>query len=151
MIQIVSPQPAHIEGLLRLSREFSGEYEWASDIPIGQIATREEARSKLFGAEVVQVLIAETEAGEMIGYIGVYEHLQVVYSSILIASAYRRVGVGKQLVESVFEQLSKGLVVEAWVGAFNEASLAVMGRFGFTLDRTLTDSGNKVHIFIRKA
>jgi len=80
----------------------------------------------------------------------VYEHLKVVYSSILIASAYRRVGVGKQLVESVFEQLSKGLVVEARVGAFNEASLAAMGRFGFTLDRTLTDSGNKVHIFIRK-
>ncbi len=104
----------------------------------------------MFGAEVVQVLIAETEAGEMIGYIGVYEHLQVVYSSILIASAYRGVGVGKQLVEAVFAQLSKGLVVEAWVGAFNEVSLAATGRFGFTLDRTLTDRGKRVHVFIRK-
>ena len=149
--QIVSPQPAHVAGLLRLSREFAAEHAWASEIPIGQITTREAVQAKLFGPEVVQVMVAEDESGEMTGYVGVYAHQQTVYISILIASAYRRKGIGQRLVEAVFERLSRGIVVESWVLASNEASLAAMGRVGFTLERAFEDGDKMVHIFTRQA
>ncbi len=149
--QIVSPQPAHVAGLARLSRQFAAEHTWAAKIPIGQITTRQAAQAKLFGPDVVQVMLAEDESGKVIGYVGVYTHQQTVYISILIASAQRRQGIGQRLVEAVFERLSSGLVVQSWVLASNEASLAAMGRFGFTLERAFEDGDKLVHIFTRQA
>ena len=150
-VQIVSPQPAHVAGLVQLSLQFAAEHAWAAEIPIGQITTRQAAQAKLFGPEVVQVLVAEDESREMIGYVGVYAHQQTAYLSILIASAHRRKGIGQCLVEAVFERLSSGVIVESWVLASNEDSLAAMDRFGFTLERAFEDGDKLVHIFTRQA
>ena len=58
--------------------------------------------------------------------------------------------VGKRLVEEAFRRLPAGLVVEAWVGAFNRASLAATPRLGFQLDRIIEDDGHTVYVFARK-
>ena len=135
--------------MIQLSQDFAEESEWASKIPIGRISTDKRAVSKLFGPVVLVVRVAETESGEMIGYVGMYRDPEAVHMSVLVKAGSRRRGVARQLVEDVFKRLPEGLEVEAWVGAFNEASLAAMPRLGFELGRTIEDRGRTVHIFTR--
>ncbi len=150
-VHILSPQLRHIEGLIRLSGEFATEFEWASAIPIGQISTPEIASSKLFGPDVIVALVAEARDGEMAGYAGVYAHPGGAYISFLVGASCRRSGLAKRLVEETFGQLPAGLAVEAWVGAFNRASLAATPRLGFQLNRIIEDGGHRVHVFARQA
>jgi GNAT superfamily N-acetyltransferase len=148
-MKILSPKPRHVEGLIRLSGDFAEELEWASTIPVGRISTRERATSKLFGPTVLMARVAETESGEVIGYVGVYWDPEAVHMSILIKAGFRRRGLARQLVEDALMGLPEGLEVEAWVGAFNEASLAAMPRLGFDLARVIEDRGRSVHVFTR--
>jgi ribosomal protein S18 acetylase RimI-like enzyme len=148
-MKILSPKARHVEGLIQLSQDFAEESEWARKIPIGRISTRERAMSKLFGPKVLVVRIAETESGEMVGYVGVYRNPETVHVSVLVKAGFRRQGVARQLVEEAFRRLPEGLEVEAWVGAFNDASLAAMPCLGFELGRITEDRGRTVHIFTR--
>jgi GNAT superfamily N-acetyltransferase len=150
-LRILSPKPRHIEDLTGLSQDFAGETEWASTIPIGRVGSKEEAASRLFGPEVLMARVAETESGEMIGYFGVYRHPEAVHMSILVKAGYRRSGVGKQLVEAAFREIPEGLEVEAWVGAFNEASLSAVPRLGFDLTWVIEDRGRTVYVFTWKS
>jgi hypothetical protein len=148
-MKTLSPKAGHVEGLIRLSQGFAEESEWAGTIPIGRISTREHAVSKLFGPKVLVVRVAETESAEMVGYVGVYRDPEAVHMSILVGAGFRHRGVARQLVEEAFSRLPEGLEVEAWVGAFNEASLAAMPCLGFDLARTIEDRGRTVHILTR--
>jgi GNAT superfamily N-acetyltransferase len=148
-MKILTPKARHVEGLIRLSKDFAEESEWARTIPIGGIATQERATSKLFGSTVLVARVAETESGDVIGYVGVYSDPEAVHMSILVKAGFRRRGLARQLVDDTFKKLPEGLEVEAWVGVFNKASLAVMPRLGFDLARVIEDRGRAVHVFTR--
>ncbi|MCP4541611.1 MAG: GNAT family N-acetyltransferase [Chloroflexi bacterium] len=151
MIHIIAPQQRHIQGLIHLSRAFACESQWAGSIPIGQIHTQEAATQKLFGDEVVTALIVETDAREMVGYVGIYSHQEMAYISVMVEAAYRGKGVGKRLVQDAFGHVPSEMVVEAWIGEFNQLSLTTMPQMGFRLDRTIEDDDRLVHVFIRQA
>jgi ribosomal protein S18 acetylase RimI-like enzyme len=110
---------------------------------------QESAESKLFGSEVLVARVAETRSGLVVGYVGVYHHPEAVHMSILVGATYRRSGLGRRLVENAFGELPGGLGVEAWVGAFAEASLSAMPRLGFDLMRAVRDRGRTVYVFTR--
>ena len=150
-MHIVSPQPSHIDGLVELSARFANESDWALEIPIGQITSRGVASDRLFGSDLLCALVAETDAGKVAGYVGVYQHPEVMYLSILVDAEHRRTGLGSVLVEAAFERLPGGLNVEAWVGEFNKASQAAMPRFGFEQDRLVTDRGQTVRAYVRRS
>lgn len=150
-VAILPPRPRHVEGLAQLSRAFAEESSWASTIPIGRITDQREAFSRLFGQKVIAVRIAETPSGSVVGYVGVYHHPEVDHVSILVRADYRRTGLGRQLMDEVFDSLPEGLEIEAWVGAFNEVSLQAMSGLGFESDRMITDRGRTVHIFTRQS
>lgn len=151
MIRNVPPRQRHVPGLIQLSRQFASEAWWAADIPIGQIDTEEIATNKLFGEDVVLAWVAETDAGEMAGYVGVYRHHGRAHLSVLVGAAFRGQGVARQLVEHAFNQVPRGTVVEAWVGAFNQKSLAAMPQMGFRPNRVIAHGDHKVHILTRRA
>jgi GNAT superfamily N-acetyltransferase len=134
---------------VKLSQAFAREYAWAGDIPIGKISTIPRARQKLLGSKVVLAKVAQTNGGSFVGYAGVYRHPEGYDMSLLIDRAYRRSGIGRQLVESVFQALPAGLRVEAWVGDFNPDSLAATPNLGFRPDRTLVHNQHTIHIFVR--
>jgi ribosomal protein S18 acetylase RimI-like enzyme len=74
---------------------------------------------------------------------------EAVHMSILVGAGFRRRGVARQLVEDAFRRLPEGLAVEAWVGAFNEASLVATPCLEFDLAWAIEDRGRTVHIFTR--
>ncbi len=158
-MKICYPEPKNIPQLMELSKSFADETFWASHIPIGQMVDTETARDRLFGSEVVNVQIAENEKGQLVGYVGVYSEIvdgeMVYFASLLVAVEYRHKGVGKRLVEQVFQNLPAGIKVEAWVGDFNRASLEATPKMGFTLARTmnLEIAGKEatIYIFERKS
>jgi len=146
---MVAPRPGHAEGLAYLSRQFVEEVPWAATIPIGQMTEAERASSRLFGHDVVAVRVAETPRGDVVGYAGVYRNPQALDLSVLVHRDHRRRGLGRHLVERVCQLLPDGTDVEAWVAAFNEASLRAMPGMGFVLDRTIKDQGRTVRVYIR--
>ena len=148
-VRVVEPRPTDVEALVRLSRRFVEEVPWAATIPIGQMTGAKEASERLFGDSVVAVRLAETTDGEVVGYVGVCRHAEVVDISILVQRSYRRRGLGRRLVEQVFDDLPAGLKVEAWVAASNAASRAAMPAMGFVLDRTIEDRGRTVYVYGR--
>jgi len=145
------PGEHHLELLVNLSQSFASEHSWAAAIPIGKIDSIELARQNLLGDELVAARVAETAAGELAGYAGIYRNPEGHHISILIERAFRRSGVGKQLVEAVFEEAPAGLLVEAWVGDFNVDSLQATPKLGFLPDRILKHNENTVHIFVRQS
>ena len=104
----------------------------------------------MFGSELLCALVAETDAGKVAGFVGIYQHPEALYLSILIDARHRRSGLGSVLVEAAFKRLPGELQVEAWVGEFNEASQAAMPRFGFEQDRLVQDQGQTVLVFVRR-
>jgi RimJ/RimL family protein N-acetyltransferase len=136
---------------MHLSSQFAQESSWACRIPLGRISTPQVASERLFGEDVLAALVAETDSGEMAGYIGVYEHPDGNYCAYLIAAEHRRQGLARLLVESAFGLLPPGLEVEAWIGELNTVSLEAAPKLGFTLERTLEEDGKYMHIFTRSA
>jgi GNAT superfamily N-acetyltransferase len=150
-VRIVAPEDRHLDGLVRLSSAFAREHGWAGTIPIGGICSREIAHDRLLGRDVICARIAETDSGQVVGYAGVYRNEAGVDMSLLIAASHRRQGLARALVTDVFRQLPPGLCVEAWVGHFNEISLAAMPKLGFRPERTIEHDGRKATIFIRES
>ncbi len=151
MFRIRPPEPQDEAALVDLSLHFAGESDWTSTIPIGQIDTLEKAHQRLFGEQVLSVVVAENDQGKMIGYIGIYRTEHNPYASILVHKEYRLRGLGRALVEQAFEKLPPGLTVEAWVGAFNHLSLAATPRLGFHWDHSVEVDGRTLNIFIRQS
>jgi RimJ/RimL family protein N-acetyltransferase len=149
MFTILPPEKKHAAGLVQLSNQFAQESSWACRIPLGQISTPQAASERLFGQDVLAALVAETDTGEMAGYIGIYEHPDGNYCVYLVAAAHRRQGLARLLVESAFSLLSPGLEVEAWIGELNTISLDMAPKLGFTIERTIEEDGKHVHIFTR--
>jgi GNAT superfamily N-acetyltransferase len=148
-VDVFAPQPRHVSGLVQLSARFAEESPWAATISIGRITNEEVAAAKLVGQGVLVARVAETESGRVVGYVGVHRHSDVVDMSVLVHADHRRLGIGRLLVEDAFNALPSGLEVEAWVGAFNEASLAALPRLGFDLARIIEDGGRTVRVFTR--
>ena len=152
---IRKPIERDIEGLIKLSNEFSNESDWGDKIPIGQINTQEIARKWLFGENIVKVLVTEI-TDEIVGYVCVRKYDEVYETSILINSNYRGKGIGKAMIDKLFSLISKDIEVEAWVADFNEVSLNVTPKLGFEFKKKLFEKdfipGKEfyVHIFTRK-
>lgn len=150
-MQIRSPTPADLPGIVRLSKSFVAENAWAAYIPVGEMTCEDYTKEKIFGAQAMVVLVAENEVGEIIGYTGIYCHPESVYATYLVDAKYRRQGICRQLVEEAFRRLPSGLSVEAWVGDFNLTSLAATPKLGFDLDYILEEDGQRVYVFIRQS
>jgi 8-oxo-dGTP pyrophosphatase MutT (NUDIX family)/L-amino acid N-acyltransferase YncA len=146
---IVKPREADIRGLIGLSAAFASEHDWCATIPIGQIRTQEQARQRLLGENVMSAVVAVDAQGEMAGYFGIYKYEEGYEASILIRPDFRRSGLGREMTDRAFSFLPRGLLVEAWVAEFNQASIAATPRLGFTMDRKLEDAGRVVTVFTR--
>ena len=149
--RIVAPEERHLDGIIQLSQLFAREHDWAGTIPIGQIYSQAIAHARMFGPGAISVLIAETDSGGVVGYVGVYRHDEGIDISLLIAASHRRRGLASDLVARAFRRLPPGSRVEAWVAHFNEASLAAMPKLGFELERIIEHDGREVYIFVRTA
>lgn len=93
--------------------------------------------------------VAETRAGEMVGYAYIYCRPNVAGISVLVRRDHRRHGLAQRLVDDVFKFLPRGMGVETWVAGFNRASLAAMAAVGRVLVRIIEDQGRRVYGFAR--
>jgi len=149
------PEQEDINGLIELSNKFRQEFEWAKDIPIGNIDNYSKAEQWLFGKNIYKSLIAEAD-GSVIGYIGVKEYKEGYEASIIVDSKYQSQGVGRKLTDRIFEEIPEEIEVEAWVADFNQKSLAITPKLGFKLKDKFKESnfipGKEftVYVYMRK-
>ena len=154
-MNIREPEQRDIKGLIRLSKKFAGESEWAKDVPIGNIDNYSEAEKWLFGENIYRGLIAE-DRELLIGYIGIKEYEEGYEASIIVDSEFQEKGVGRKLTNEIFKLIPQEIEVEAWVADFNEKSLAITPKLGFKLKEKFKESnfipGKEfiVYIFTRK-
>lgn len=146
------PQENHINKLIQLSASFAAENDWAVTLPVGQITSEEEARQYLFGPDVIISLIAESQSGELVGFISLYRGSEPDYLSIslLVTASCRRGGLARRLVETAFTRLPAGQYVRMCVDDNSHPSLIAATRLGFQFERAVEENGHIIHIFIRK-
>jgi len=148
-MRLIAPRPGHEEGLTRISREFVTDNPWAVNFPVGQMSSPETAYDKLFSPEALVVLVAENEAGEMTGYVGVYKYPEAVVLLVLIEARYRPTELMCELIDAAFKELPGGLVVEAWVSANDQTLARKLSRYGFTRARAQAEEGRMVEVYTR--
>ena len=152
---IRKPVQKDIDGLIELSNKFVQEFDWAEDIPIGNIDNYSKAEQWIFGENIYRSLIAEAD-GFVIGYIGVKKYKEGYEASIIVDSKYQGQGVGRKLTNEIFKLIPQEIEVEAWVADFNEKSLTITPKLGFKLKEKFKESnfipGKEftVYVFTRK-
>ena len=148
-VRILYPRPHHVQGLATLSANYAENCDWVINNPVAQTVDPAVAHTRLFGDHVIQALVAETEQGEMVGYISVQRGSQTAQLSLLVAETCRRSGLARHMVETVLSRLPAGLCVEASVNDADRGTLTAMTRLGFTLDRTSETANHTVYVFSR--
>lgn len=77
-------------------------------------------------------LVAETEDGTVAGYIGCHTVLDEGYiANVAVSPAYRRRGIGKQLVQALLERSEELAFVTLEVRVSNQAAIALYTDCGF--------------------